>query len=215
MMAPAQVASMGDGNAASMAMNGTGFARLVEPVLLNAARGGDRAAQGQLYQRFADAMYRLALRTLGCAAEAEEVVHDAFLAALKGLAGFRGDAPFGLWLRKITAREAVRRVRQAPPRAEGIDAALELRAEASLSAELYELERALARLPQLSRTVLWLHLVEGYGHGDIAGLFGKSESFSKSQVARSLTRLRELMHVAPIPDRPSRAGAVTAQEDRT
>jgi RNA polymerase sigma-70 factor (ECF subfamily) len=193
MMAPAQVADVGDGDAAGMAMNGTGFARGVEPVLLDAARAGDRAAQGQLYQRFADAMYRLALRTLGCAAEAEEVVHDAFLAALKGLAGYRGDAPFGLWLRKITAREAVRRARQTPPRGESIDAALLIRAEPTLSAEQWELERALARLPRLSRTVVWLHLVEGYGHEDIGELFGRSESFSKSQVSRSLVRLRELM----------------------
>lgn len=184
---------MGDGDASGMAMNGAGFASAVEPGLLDAARGGDRVAQGQLYRRFADAMYRLALRTLGCAAEAEEVVHDAFLAALKGLAGYRGDAPFGLWLRKITAREAIRRVRRAPPQGESIDAALQIRAESTPAAEQWELERALAHLPRLSRSVLWLHLVEGYGHDDIGELFGKSGSFSKSQVARSLTRLRELM----------------------
>ncbi len=185
---------MGDGDVASRAMSGgSGFACVIERPLLDAARHGDRAAQGQLYSHFADAMYYLALRTLGCSAEAEEVVHDAFLAALKGLTGFRGDAPFGLWLRKITVREAIRRVRSAPPEAASIDDALSISAEPVLSAEQWELERALARLPKLSRTVLWLHLVEGYGHEDIGELFDRSTSFSKSQVSRSLARLRELM----------------------
>jgi RNA polymerase sigma-70 factor (ECF subfamily) len=173
---------------------GSGFACAIERPLLDAARRGDRAAQGQLYHRFADAMYHLALRTLGCSAEAEEVVHDAFLAALKGLTGFRGEAPFGLWLRKITAREAIRHVRRAPPPGANIDDALSVCAEPTLSAEQWELERALARLPKLSRTVLWLHLVEGYGHEDIGEMFDRSTSFSKSQVSRSLARLRELMN---------------------
>ncbi len=185
---------MGDGNVAIPTMSGgSGFACAIERPVLDAARRGDRAAQGQLYSRFADAMYNLALRTLGSSAEAEEVVHDAFLAALKGLTGFRGDAPFGLWLRKITAREAIRHLRRAPPAAVDFDAALAVGGEPARSAEQWELERALARLPKLSRTVLWLHLIEGYGHEDIGELFGRSPSFSKSQVSRSLARLRELM----------------------
>ena len=68
---------MGDGTAGPTLMGvDAGFGRPVEAALLGRAGQGDRQAQGQLYRHYADAMYRLALRTLGCAAEAEEVVHD-------------------------------------------------------------------------------------------------------------------------------------------
>jgi RNA polymerase sigma-70 factor (ECF subfamily) len=55
------------------------------------------------------------------------------------------------------------------------------------------LERALMRLPSMTRSVLWLHHVEEYTHQEIATMTGKSVSFSKSQVARGGTRLRRLL----------------------
>jgi DNA-directed RNA polymerase specialized sigma24 family protein len=38
---------------------------------------------------------------------------------------------------------------------------------------------------------VWLFEVEGYSHEEIAKAFGKSVSFSKSQLARAHARLRE------------------------
>ena len=56
-----------------------------------------------------------------------------------------------------------------------------------------DVERALATLPPLTRSVVWLHDVEGYTHGEIARLMGRTASFSKSQLARAHQRLRELL----------------------
>jgi RNA polymerase sigma-70 factor (ECF subfamily) len=56
-----------------------------------------------------------------------------------------------------------------------------------------DVERALASLPALTRSVVWLHDVEGYTHGEIARLLGRTASFSKSQLARAHARLRELL----------------------
>jgi RNA polymerase sigma-70 factor (ECF subfamily) len=47
----------------------------------------------------------------------------------------------------------------------------------------------LMRLPPRSRAVLVLHQVEGYTHRELAALFGQSESWSKSVLARALKRL--------------------------
>ena len=49
----------------------------------------------------------------------------------------------------------------------------------------------LARLKPRARAVVVLHELEGFAHADIAALFGQSESWSKSQLARSLAYLRE------------------------
>src|SRR4029078_13744364 len=51
----------------------------------------------------------------------------------------------------------------------------------------------LASLPPLTRTVVWLHDVEGYTHGEIARLMGRTASFSKSKLARGHQRMRELL----------------------
>jgi len=56
-----------------------------------------------------------------------------------------------------------------------------------------DLERALERLSETSRAVVWLHDVEGYTHEEIAELMGKTVSFSKSQLARAHARLRRTL----------------------
>ncbi len=54
-----------------------------------------------------------------------------------------------------------------------------------------DLERALATLSPTARAVVWLYDVEGYSHEEIARQFGRTVSFSKSQLARAHARLRE------------------------
>jgi RNA polymerase sigma-70 factor (ECF subfamily) len=66
-------------------------------------------------------------------------------------------------------------------------------AEPWASADASNIERALARLPALTRSVLWLFHVEEYTHQEIAELTGKSISFSKTQVMRGNQRLRHLL----------------------
>ena len=56
-----------------------------------------------------------------------------------------------------------------------------------------DLEAALGDLPPVSRAVVWLHDVEGFTHKEIAGMMGKTESFSKSQLSRAYQRLRPLL----------------------
>ena len=171
-----------------------GFGQPLPPAILAAARGGDRQAQSEIYRLYADAVYTLALRTTGCSDQAQDVAHDAFINGLRGLKGFRGDAPFGMWLRQIVARVAVTHVRKQRPQ---LNATFELDEDVAAQhqdpAAGCDLGHQLARLPAQTRTVLWLHLAEGYGHEEIAQMFGKSVSFSKSQVARSLSRLRQWM----------------------
>ena len=45
-------------------------------------------------------------------------------------------------------------------------------------------------LAPTARAVVWMYEVEGYSHQEIAREFGRSVSFSKSQLARAHVRLR-------------------------
>jgi RNA polymerase sigma-70 factor (ECF subfamily) len=68
-----------------------------------------------------------------------------------------------------------------------------------------DLDAALASLPDVSRTVVWLHDVEGFTHKEIASLMGKTESFSKSQLSRAYQRLRPMLEVNENGEQPEGA----------
>ena len=64
-----------------------------------------------------------------------------------------------------------------------------------------DLEAALEILGAQDRAIVWLHDVEGYNHKEIAELFGKTESFSKTRLSRARSKLRDLLEA------PDTAGA--------
>ena len=82
-----------------------------EHELLGSAQQGNVAAFEGLVERYRDRVYGLAVRMLGSPEDAAEVTQDAFLAAYRHLANFRGDAQFGTWVHKIAANESLMRLR--------------------------------------------------------------------------------------------------------
>lgn len=173
------------------------FAIAVDPELIAAARAGAMPALEQLYRLFERPGHTLALRLLADPEDAREVLHDAMLSAFGRLGQFRGDCPFWAWLRRIVVNTALMRQRARRLRMhdclDALDDAGALAASAAdplRLAETAQVERALASLPATTRSVVWLFCVEGYSHPEIAAAMAQSVSFSKSQLARGLARLR-------------------------
>lgn len=164
--------------------------------LVARACAGEAAAFEQIYRSFERPVYTLALRMLGEPERARDVLHDAMFKVFQRIGQYRNDAPFWAWLRQIALNEALMRLRRDRHFDERIDDAIGIADEAAppwVRADSAALERALAKLSELTRSVLWLYHVEGYAHHEIAAQLGKSLSFSKSQVARGTQRLRELL----------------------
>src|SRR5258708_39819937 len=76
-----------------------------DEALVRAAQGGDRAAFGQLYQRYVRMVHGILLSRVPAAA-AEDLVHDVFLQALRSLAAMREVSRFGPWLAAIERNRA-------------------------------------------------------------------------------------------------------------
>jgi RNA polymerase sigma-70 factor (ECF subfamily) len=169
----------------------------VSELVLARARRGDVRALEQIYRTFERPAYTLALRIVGDTESAREVMHDAMLRLIERIAQFRGDAPFWGWLRQIVVNEALMRLRRERGATfEDIDDREEPPGDGPppwMLADGARVERALAGLPPLTRSVLWLYHVEEYTHKEIAEMTGKSVSFSKSQVARGSRSLRRLL----------------------
>ncbi len=83
-----------------------------EAVLLERAQGGDREAFWELAAPSMDAIYRLALRLVRNAEDAEDVVQEAFLQALKAIAEFRGHSRFTTWVHRIAVNQALMKLRK-------------------------------------------------------------------------------------------------------
>ena len=160
-----------------------------ESQLIAAARGGDREALGALYRRHAGQAYSLALRISGDPDRAQDLVQDAFLRAFERLDRFRGDAPFGAWLKRILTNLSVDRARgdwRWVLDEERVDAAVAVAAETASQLDALGL---LARLAPLSRMVLVLYEYEGYSHAEIAALLQRTEVWSKTTLSRARARL--------------------------
>jgi len=176
-------------------MAGSPFEIEVDEVTLAQAKRGSLPACERLFRAFQQPAYSVALRICQCPDTAQEITQEAFITVFRKLRQFRGDAPFWGWLRRVVINQTLSTVRR-QPRADEVEFQ-EYHASAAAGQEqvglAMDLEAALGALCPEDRAVVWLHDVEGYGHQEIADLFGMTESFSKSRLSRARARLRWLL----------------------
>lgn len=151
-------------------------------------RDGDDGAFAELYDRWAPRLLRVAWRLVGSRADAEDVLHDVFVALPRAVQRFAPDGRAGAWLMQCTTRAALMKLRGDRRRRESPmpTADLVANAHAEDRAMLLDLERTLAAIPVSLRTVLILHRLEGFSHAEIAQTLGISEGSSRVRLTRAL-----------------------------
>ncbi len=167
----------------------------------------------QLFEKHAPMVYNLALRLSGNAADAQDIAQDAFIKAMKGLAGLRDEAFAGTWLYRITVNVWKNRVRAEKRRAFwktfsldwGKDngdepPALQVAAVEPGPGEALEkadekqaLEQALAALEPEDRAILLLRETDGRSYEEIAGIMELQLGTVKSRISRAREALRQRM----------------------
>ena len=165
----------------------------MDELTLARARRGNMDACERIFRKFHQPAYTVAYRVCRCRETAQEVTQEAFITAFGKLGQFRGEAPFWGWLRRVVVNHAISALRKAPKsdpvELQNYHASTE---SASNQVDLaMDLDSALAVLGAEDRAIVWLHDVEGYNHREIAELFGKTESFSKTRLSRARSRLRD------------------------
>ncbi len=176
--------------------------RAAELQMVERCRRGELGAFEELYRQHAGRLYSLAIRMLGNAADAEDMLQDIFLSAHRKLDSFRGDSALGTWLYRLAMNQILDHVRSRAARTgqltDGLDDATVL-ADASghrladRAIDRIDLERALGELPEGCRAAFLLHDVEGLEHREVSEVLGIAEGTSKSQVHKARLRLRGLL----------------------
>jgi RNA polymerase sigma-70 factor (ECF subfamily) len=164
------------------------------------ARAGAQEAHGVIYRLLQQPVRTLARRLVTTTAVAEDLAQDVFVEVLTSLGQYDGRGSFAGWVRTITVRKCLMHLRS--PWRRGLRWIESLGTGeidpgagpgAATAGDAIDLERALGRLGDTARAVVWLHDVEGYTHAEIGALLGGTPSLSKSQLARAHARLRELL----------------------
>jgi len=91
--------------------------------LVEGLRRRDDDAAERLVTMYQGRAFRLAIGITGNAEDAEEVVQDAFVNAMRKIDTFRGQSAFGSWFYRIVANAALQKTRRR--RRRGIDVALD------------------------------------------------------------------------------------------
>ena len=163
---------------------------------LQRAAHGDTRAFERLVDRHLPRVHRLAWRTLGNVADAEEVAQETFLRAFRQLSRWQsGQARFSTWLYRVAFNLCQDHLRQRRDWAEIDENQLsDNRASPHHEAEwlqrLQQVEDALARLPQRQREALLLCHYEGQTHAEAAAVLETSVDAIESLLARARQTLR-------------------------
>ena len=158
---------------------------------------GDRDEAARLAETHYDRIYRLARVMSGNDADALDLAQETFLAATRGLAGFRGEASAATWLVAILRRQFVttlrrKRVREAAPRKE------EPVATPEASGTAPDFGPALARLPEPVRTALVLFYYENMDYAAIARALDCPVGTVRSRLHEGRAQLRRMVGTAGV-----------------
>ncbi len=168
--------------------------------MVTRAQQGDADAIANLYQTFAEAIYRYMAYRVPTQADAEDLTADVFLKMVEGLPGYRlTPAPFEAWLYRIAAARVVdfrRRTSQHPH----VELSEQLTDEDPLpeaqvqhDQEFETLRDALMQLNDDFQTILILRFIERKSHEEVAVILGKSVTAVKSAQHRALAHLASLL----------------------
>jgi RNA polymerase sigma-70 factor (ECF subfamily) len=165
---------------------------------------GDGAAFDQVMRFNNRRLYRLARATMRNDAEAQEALQEAYLAAYRGMARFRGESSLATWLSRLVLNECLGRLRKSARRQNVIplvtsDEMKDVHADEDdvpermlVRAEMRALiERKLDELPEDFRLVFVLRSVEELSVEETADSLGIEQATVRSRHFRARSLLRE------------------------
>ena len=164
----------------------------------------DRDAQAELYTRYSSRLYAICLRYIEDREEARDLMHDCMIKAMDNFKSFRyvSEGSLYAWLSRITVNMAINRLkessrfRQIPfeqVSGDELENALEPDAESVRKIPDGVLDKLIAELPPVRRTVFNMYCIDGYSHHDIARALGITERTSTSVLAKARASLKKAL----------------------
>lgn len=167
--------------------------------LVARCKQGNKIAHFELYKLYAKAMYNVAFRIVNDTDEANDVLQEAFLDAFARIKDFRQETTFGAWMKQIVIHRAINFLRKRKTEFVDLDenttdfAAVEEPDNDETDYKIERIKEAMLLLPEASRIIISLFLLEGYDHEEIGQVLGISINSSRTQFLRAKRKLIELL----------------------
>jgi RNA polymerase sigma-70 factor (ECF subfamily) len=184
-----------------------------EPLNLKKLQSGDTEELTKMVQQYSDPIYRVALRMLNDQAEAEDVLQETLIKALRSLENFEGRSNLSTWLYRIAVNESLMVIRKRKPEIsikqddagdeenEGISVSQIVdwcclpESEFLTNETRGVLADAIQKLPENLRTVFILRDIEGLSIIETAQALELTETNVKTRLLRARMKLREELSV--------------------
>jgi len=168
-----------------------------EQELLEGCLKEDRRFQKELYDRYSSKLLAVCCRYCRNREEAQDVLHEGFIKAIKNLHRFEGKGSFEGWLRRIMVNASLENFRKTKylVAVEDIQEA-ESQQTDSVAVEQMSAKELLSMvqaLPAGFRIVFNLYAIEGFSHKEISEQLGISVGTSKSQLSRARASLQNMI----------------------
>ena len=168
--------------------------------LIAGCRKGDIKSYELLYNRYSHAMYHTCLRIVMNAADAEDVLQEAFMEAFISLDKLKNAAAFGGWVKRITINKSVNFIRRHRKSWLEIDDAGLMNIpeeqafdESEFRGKVDAVIQAMEALPEKYRMVINLHIFEQMSFEEIASVMSLPSSTIRVQYLRGKQKILDLL----------------------
>lgn len=173
-----------------------------ETELFQALQAGDLSALGAIYDRYGEAVYRLALRILGDPNEAEDLTQEIFLAFWRSAKYDPNRGKMIVYLLTMTRSRAINRLQQKSSqqrllqrcqRSTPTHAENNLMENASLGEMSQLINKALEEIPETQQQVLKMAYYDGLSQSEITEKLNIPLGTVKTRTRQGLLKLRKLL----------------------
>ena len=161
---------------------------------------GDEKAFDILYHRYVKKVYNR-VRYLAPETDVEDVTQEVFIAVIRALPSFRGEAKFSTWLRTLTNNKVNENFRKRSRKKETMQVDLEDaerssdHSNASSMEDIISVQHALNNIPKQYRGIILLRFAEGMTFKEVADNLNKNLESTKSLYRRAISALTEVLEV--------------------
>lgn len=174
--------------------------------LVKACQQQDPRAQTVFYERYKSRMTGICRRYAKTVAEADDIFQDAFVKIFNSIGDLKDPDAVDGWVKVTVVRTAINyyhrttREQELHDSLDGMDIQLESDDYAKLMDQMNvrDLLEMINELPDKYRTVINLHLIDGYTHTEIGEMLSISDATSRSQFMRGRNLLLKKLELKGI-----------------
>lgn len=173
----------------------------IDECIIEQCKKSDRRAQMQLYVILYKRVYNTCFRIIRNPLEAEETMQEAFLKALSNLDNYNNIVPFEAWIVRIAINLSIDVLRRKS--LDLVDLNENIHYDVvdlddsgdwdEVVEKVEQVKAAIQKLPDTSRIIISLYLIEGYDHEEISEILNITTGASRIQYMRAKHKLMELL----------------------